>query len=305
MPLSLDIQDEILSDIETIDNDPDLYTEKKFNTRVQAIDFVEFHIIDRINALLESGIRSDYLQDLKQHAEKLMRRLEDLNTGMFNGLRSKIAAGTFRGKVLMDMIAEYLDGQLNPYTTQHDIGYDNLDLFINGILSFRKLPAETRNREPEMVYYQKTPARIILEIIKRAEINPQDVFVDLGSGLGQAVMLVHLLTGVKARGVEIELAYCEYARSCAAELNVHNVEFINADARDADYSSGTVFFMYSPFEGKMLQDVLNKLRIEAKNRDIKLITYGPCTQVVAQQPWLFSSYKVHNGSTAFNTFVRA
>jgi SAM-dependent methyltransferase len=224
---------------------------------------------------------------------------------MFNGLRSKITTGNFRGNVLMDMIEEYLDGQLTPYTPHHDIGYDNLDLFINGILGFRKLPAESRNREPEMVYYQKTPVRIILEIIKRAAINPQDVFVDLGSGLGQVVILVHMLTNAKAKGVEFEPAYCDYGRSCAAELNVNGVEFINSDTRDADYSTGSVFYMYTPFEGKILQDTLERLHTEAKNRKIKLITYGSCTQVVAEQTWLFSRYKVYNGPASFGTFVSA
>jgi hypothetical protein len=303
MPLTITLRDEILSDIETIDKDPNLYTEKNFNFRVQSIDFIEFHIIDRINALLESSVRSGYLQDLKQHAEKLSRWLEEFNTHMFNGLRSKIASGTYRGKVLMNLIEEYLDGRIPERFPKHDTGYDNLDIFINGLLTYRNLPSESRKREPEMVYYQKTPARIILEIIKRAEFKTQEVFVDLGSGLGQIVMLAHLITGVKAKGVEFEPAYCEYAKSCAAELNVHNVDFINADVRDADYSSGTVFFMYTPFEGKMLQDVLNKLRAETKSRKIKLFTYGTCTQEVAQQDWLVNRSEIPEGACAFGEFL--
>ena len=50
MPLTIALQDEILSDIETFDKDLSLYSEKNFKSRIQAIDFIEFHIIDRINA---------------------------------------------------------------------------------------------------------------------------------------------------------------------------------------------------------------------------------------------------------------
>jgi Histone methylation protein DOT1 len=303
MPLTITLRDEILTDIDTFDKDPNLYREKNFNNRVQAIDFIEFHIIERINALVESGVIPDYFQDLKQHAEKLRCRLVNLNTCMFSTLRSKIAAGTYRGSNLMNLIEEYLDGHVPECVSQHVIGYDNLDIFMNGILGSQKLPTETRDREPDMVYYQKTPARIILEIIKRATLRPHDVFIDLGSGLGQVAILMHLLTGIPAIGVEFEPAFCDYARSCAAELNVHNVEFININARYADYSSGTVFFLYTPFEGKMLQDVLNTLRTEAKERKIKLFTYGPCTPVVAQQDWLLDKSEMQYGPGVLGEFI--
>ena len=66
-----------------------------------------------------------------------------------------------------------------------------------------------------MIYYQKTPARIIFELIKRADFQPGDVFYDLGSGFGQVTMLVNLLTSVVSKGVEFEPAYCKYAKSRA------------------------------------------------------------------------------------------
>jgi SAM-dependent methyltransferase len=137
-----------------------------------------------------------------------------------------------------------------------------------------------------MVYYQPTPARIILELVEKANLTGKDVFYDLGSGLGQVPILVNLLSEAQAKGIEFEPAYCDYARACAAELNLSRVEFINVDARKADYSDGTVFFMYTPFEGSLLQEVLEKLRGESRKRMIKLFTYGPCTPQVSQQSWL-------------------
>jgi hypothetical protein len=98
--------------------------------------------------------------------------------------------------------------------------------------------------------------------------------------------LVNLISGVKAEGVEFEPAYYNYAAACAAELNLPDVHFINVDARMADYSDGTVFFMYTPFGGSILQEVIERLRLESLSRNIRILTYGPCTLEVAGYNWL-------------------
>ncbi len=123
-------------------------------------------------------------------------------------------------------------------------------------------------------------------MVELAQLSPTDVFFDIGSGLGQVVILVNLISGAVARGIEYEPAYCEYAKIGASQLNLVNVEFINADARAGDYSQGTVFFLYTPFEGKMLEDMLEVLQEESRTRAIKVFTYGPCSPLVARQNWL-------------------
>jgi SAM-dependent methyltransferase len=137
-----------------------------------------------------------------------------------------------------------------------------------------------------MFAYQPSPARVVLEMVEAVGFGRADVFCDIGSGLGQVSILVHLLSGVRTQGVEIEPAYCDYARRCAQRLNLSGVEFINADARQADLSEGTVFFLYTPFQGKMLEQVLERLRRESATRRIRLCAYGPCTPHVARHAWL-------------------
>jgi precorrin-6B methylase 2 len=150
------------------------------------------------------------------------------------------------------------------------------------------MPAQTKDLKPEMVYYQKTPVRLVFELTGKCHFTQGDVFFDIGSGLGQVAILVNLLTGVKATGIEFEPAFCNYARDCAAELNLPGVTFSNTDARTANYSDGTVFFLYTPFTGEMLQEVLELLRTESIRRKIRVIIYGPCTPQVALQNWLRS-----------------
>ncbi len=153
-----------------------------------------------------------------------------------------------------------------------------------------------------MVLYQRTPARIIFEMVRRGQFGPHECFYDLGSGLGHVTLLVHLLSGAPARGVEIEPAFCEYAQARANALNLTQVAFFAADARRADYAQGSFFFMYTPFEGRMLMEVLERLRQRARSGPIRLATYGSCSAVVAQQNWLSAPSPAEPGSERLAIF---
>ena len=168
----------------------------------------------------------------------------------------------------------------------HRGGYDELDSSVSSFLLDDVVPSPTRELEPEMVPYQPAPARVVLALLEQAHVTNDDVFVDIGSGLGQVTMLANLVAGATAVGIEIESAYCEHARKRARALGLHRVTFWNGDAREADYTAGTVFFLYTPFRGAMLDAVLERLRAHTDGRDVRLLTYGPCTGVVASQPWL-------------------
>jgi hypothetical protein len=184
------------------------------------------------------------------------------------------------------LVDEYVGPDASGRRRNDESGYDSLDVFLNGLLLIQPLPTPTKPGEPGLVFYQQTPARIIFQLVEKAHLTRQDAFCDLGSGLGHVPILVHLLTGAAAKGIEFEPAYCDYARACAADLNLSGVEFINVDARTADYSEANVFFMYTPFEGHVLQQVLARLRGESRRRRIRLFTYGPCTPHVSRESWL-------------------
>ena len=276
---------EIRSEIETLEEDEALYQETGFTHRVETIDLIEFRIIDRIENVLRSSGQAGELSALKQRAEMLKTRLEAINDGLLQGLRANIESGSYSGADLRRQLDRYVESASHE-RTQDQVGYDSLDVFVNGLLRTGAAPKETRERESEMVFYQPTPVRIVLELIEKADFLQDDIFYDLGSGLGQVAILVNLLTGVGAKGIEFEPAYCEYARRCATRLGLSQVQFVNVDAREADYSDGTAFFMYTPFEGRLLRDVLERLEGESRKRMIRIYTYGPCTVQVSNQSWL-------------------
>jgi len=280
------IYDQILAEIRSIEADGSLRDELNFVGRVEAAD--------RIDALRST---SDDLNDWHPRAQALLDQFAAIDERIYQRLRAKISAGSLRGEALRQELARYV-GKRNV-----DHGYDALDVFVNGVLRLDTVPHETRAREPEMVFYQPTPARVIAELLEMMPIAPSDVFYDLGSGLGQVCILVHLLTGARARGIEFEPAYCAYARESARRLNLSNVEFINGDARAQDYTNATIVFMYTPFTGAMLERVLRKIEREAR-RAIWVCAYGECVSQIASQAWLSLAAQRHEGADALAVFKR-
>ncbi len=280
---------EFKSSLDAIGKNTALRDERNFDRRREAIDFIEFQLIEPMDELQGRTVHPDKLILLKQRAERLKTELEEIDINLFQRLRTEIRSGRFTGDAFKNLVREYFafDAELNVPLEQP--GYDNFDIFINGLLSFQKMPAQTRDLEHDMVYFQKTPARIILELVERSHFRKGDVFFDVGAGLGQVVILVNLLAGIPCTGIEFEPAFCTYAADCAKDLHLTHVRFMNMDARKADYSEGTVFFMFTPFRGEILLDVLELLKKESVDRKIKIITYGPCTEEVARQSWLKSS----------------
>jgi hypothetical protein len=49
---------------------------------------------------------------------------------------------------------------------------------------------------------------------------------------------------------------------------------------------GPVFFMYAPFRGKLLEEVLGRLQDESRTRTIRICTYGPCALQMLDRSWL-------------------
>jgi len=246
------------------------------------LDFIEVHILGRIDSLLKNASECKLLK-MRSRAEKLISELENVNQILFKKIRETIAYNRF-SLVFKDLIINYINSDL--YNNNNNPGYDELDAFVDGIFFQNDIPEQTKKLDPDMVFYQKTPARVVFELIKKVNFRRDDVFYDLGSGLGQVVILVKLLTDVTVKGVEIEPAFCEYGNGCVDSLNLKGVTFINADARYIDYSLGTVFFMYTPFKGQVLQEILTLIQKESLKRCITLITYGPCTPIISRQSWL-------------------
>jgi len=256
---------------------------------LKALDDLEFYVLDRIE---QSPARGE-LGTIRDHARQLHAQLTAMAQASMDSLIQDIRSKQSTPSTLKRRFNQVAHSVANLSTCDQP-DYDRFDDFLTHLFQVDYEPSETRNRTEEMVYLQPTPGRIILDMINEVSFTDADCFYDLGSGLGRVPILVSLLTGVRAVGIEYEPTYVQFSRYSAQKLRISNVAFRNGDARDADISDGTVFFMYTPFTGNILRLVLNRLRALSGRKSITLCTYGPCTPTIEQETWLRST-KSSNG----------
>jgi hypothetical protein len=233
---------------------------------------------------------------IRARAQALRTRLEAANAEFFLSVGSQIARGSQPGTLrqwIQNPVSE--NGSTTPLP---GLGFDWRDELVSGILQFNEPSEPDPYRLPEMIPYQPTPVRHILHLIAASLLSKDDVFVDLGSGLGHVPLLLSLLAGVRSVGIEVQATYVASARECAERLRLSRARFVAEDARAADLSGGTVFYLYSPFVGLMLTDVLRMLRRESMRRIIKICSLGPCTNTIANETWLTPSSLPGTGSIA-------
>jgi len=112
----------------------------------------------------------------------------------------------------------------------------------------------------------------LLRIVELAQVRASDVFVDLGAGVGRAAAFVHLITGAGVVGLEIQPHLAVAARALAANLRTSRVVSVVGDAAKltSAIAIGTVFFLYCPFGGDRLDQVLDDLEAIARTRTIRI-----------------------------------
>ncbi len=253
--------------VKRLEKDPSLHEPRNLHQRVEALERLEAYLVDS----------PEHHNGIHERAAVLSTKLETANFELFDNIRREIQRGGG---------PEAMRSWLNAIDLPHGEGYDYLDELIIGILQLEEPGVSGVPPDEEMVFYQPTPARHIFDLIRRVALTERDVLTDLGSGLGHVSLLASICSKARCVGIELEPAYIHCARQSAEGLNLTNVTFVQEDARTADLSAGTVFYLYTPFSGSILRAVLDTLRHEASKRPIRVCTYGPCSPTVAEEPWL-------------------
>jgi hypothetical protein len=270
--------------IEELEQDRSLDELSCLRERIDALDRLDaYHLDEELPSAATESIETETYR----RARAICAKLEACNFQLYQTIREEIQRGSRPDSLLQYVSKPGRVGDASGLASGE--GYDYLDELISGVLRFER-PDDLRvELAAEMVAYQPTAARHIFDLLRRAALTNRDVLVDLGSGLGHVPSLAAICTGARCVGIELEAAYIDCARRSAQALNLNNVKFIQQDAREADLSSGTMFYLYTPFRGSILRTVLDSLRREAQGREIRLCTYGPCTPTVAEEPWLVSA----------------
>jgi len=173
--------------------------------------------------------------------------------------RSEIKSGALRGTALLELIRA--------------VPWLDRDVWVDELLGIEDPPPDIPDLPRGAVPYLPCGADEIVAMVLEAPVRPDDTLVDLGSGLGRAVILAHLLSGARAWGLEIQEPLVLRARARAAELGLAAVSFVHGDATETELD-GSIFFLYSPCNGEMLTRLIRRLEQIARRRPIIVCAVG-------------------------------
>jgi hypothetical protein len=172
---------------------------------------------------------------------------------------AEIVSGLLRGSALLERILA--------------VPFLERDAWVDALLGIDSPPPDDAHLPRGAVPYLPCGVDEILAAIREAPITERDELVDLGAGLGRVVMLVHLVTGAGARGIEIQEHLARRARERAAELGCSDVSFVHADATETELE-GTIFFLYAPCNGAMLERLMARIEQVASHRRVVVCAVG-------------------------------
>lgn len=104
---------------------------------------------------------------------------------------------------------------------------------------------ETQSEEPLEAPYVPTPQVVVDKMLEMANVGPDDLVYDLGSGDGRVVITAAQKLGARGVGLEIDPELVAQATANAQAAGVSDrVQFREADIFAADFRDATVVTLY-------------------------------------------------------------
>jgi hypothetical protein len=159
----------------------------------------------------------------------------------------------------------------------------------------RRLGISTRGyfaaSAPQNASYGTTSFSVVFALLDALRLTEEDVFVDLGCGMGRVVCCAALRSLRGVIGVEYEGALAEIARQNAARLRGRRspLTIVHGGAEDFDYSRGTIFYLYNPFGAEILGQVMTRLEksLAHRSRPFRIVYMKPvCESLMLDLAWL-------------------
>jgi SAM-dependent methyltransferase len=159
--------------------------------------------------------------------------------------------------------------------------------------------------------YQATKARPFLRLLSCLSLPAGSVFVDLGSGKGRALLLASQHPFARVVGLEFSAPLCAIARRNVELFQRRNhsnapIEIVETDVTRYRFRADeNVLYLYNPFDGHVLDQVLANLRESADEhpRDLWLIYNTPIQHDTVDRSRLFAGHQPYViGGTDFRVY---
>jgi SAM-dependent methyltransferase len=203
----------------------------------------------------------------REQAPALYERIRAAARSDHAQMRGRMANGTLDRRAFVAQLEE--------------ASLETRDHLVEEILDIAYPPLAPASLPRDLVHYCPSGLGEILFMLENANLGPGKTFVDLGSGLGKVVLMVALLTGARAYGVEIDPPLVSHARSAAQSLLLDNAHFIEGDIREVPLPQADVYYMYIPLLHSTA--LVERLRPLAAERSILLFSQA---LDLTHLPWL-------------------
>lgn len=140
------------------------------------------------------------------------------------------------------------------------------------VLSVATLAASQQPKRTPDIHFVPTPEEVVDAMLRLAEVGPDDIVYDLGSGDGRIPIAAARRFGARGVGIDLDPKLVAQASRSAQEAGVaERVKFLEADIFEADISNATVVTLY------LLTSINERLRPKLQKE------LRPGTRVVSHQ----------------------
>lgn len=139
----------------------------------------------------------------------------------------------------------------------------------------RRLIKHVRRLRSESWHYTPTPYYRLQAVFDYLHLTQDDVFVDVGCGMGRALFFAAFKRVKKVIGIEIDADVVALARRNVRSYKSTGtpIELVEGDAARYPFEEGTVIFYSNPFKASIFEETMGKIKesLTRKPRKIRIV----------------------------------
>src|ERR1700761_340374 len=155
-----------------LEADSSLLEPERLRARLAALDHLDIGFGWADSEEFANGTNSG----IHGRAKALQTRLEAANAELYRSIRAEIVRGGHMHRLLQFL--QHSANQSEPEGLLPELGFDWRDELVSDLLQFREPSEADLQGSLEMVPYQPTPVRHILDLIETGVLSGDPVFVD-------------------------------------------------------------------------------------------------------------------------------
>ncbi len=227
--------------------------------------------------LLELLRKSPQGSELERRARALLSRIEVDEARFVSELAARVAARRLSPGELLTVVERHAGDAV-------ELEADESDALFDRLCGVRTAGSSLLPYAPHQIPYVPAPLRFVLAALRLLELEPGEVFCDVGAGRGRVVALAALASAARVTGVELQPELCGEARRLLSALGLAG-EIVCADAVTHAWEADACFF-FEPLGAPLLLLLLERLSEVARRRPLRFAVLGPSARTFLAQPWL-------------------